>query len=315
MQVSRSYFQPSRLLWSGLCASVLVFAGCSSDDDSSGAAGASGASGSAGAAGVSGSAGSAGSSGASGAAGAAGASGAGGTAGQTSGTENGYSRAFASDSVAFDCAETLDAVLAKNPPHLTSGPTTIVVGYEQIGSSDQDPIVARWDNGTQTFCEHSKKGGGVDGRAYGLTWDGANNLYVVYTIVGGGTLFDAAASGGWVSSYGDGGASAKVTVIGKVDTQFGVVQKATFVPSRLVKNGQTKTNTHIPADALHALADGSFEFLGTPAYCTLNPDQSSMCDPAAQDYPKNYRARFSADLSTMSCASAEGVSLVKTPCP
>jgi hypothetical protein len=234
----------------------------------------------------------------------------------TQGSSNGYAYAYSPTSAGFGCADSLEQMLAKGAVSVTVGPSTIVVGYEQIGATDQDPIVARYDAGQKVFCEHSKKGGGVDGRAYGLTWDGGKNLYVVYTIVGGGTLFDTAAAGGWLKSYGNGGASAKATVIGKLDPQTGVVTRATFVSSKLVKNGQQKTNTLVPADALHALADGTFEFFGTPTWCTLNPDQSIMCDPSSSaDYPKDYRARFTADLATMTCASASGVSVVKQPCP
>jgi hypothetical protein len=235
--------------------------------------------------------------------------------GGSAGSANGYVWAFSATSVGFDCNDSFDSIVAKNPPRVTFGSSTILVGYEQISANDQDPIVARYDNGNKVFCEHSKKGGGVDGRAYGLTWDGGPNLYVVYTIVGGGTLFDTAAKGGWLSSYGNGGASAKVSVIGAVDTQFGVVTRATFVASKLTKNGQLATNTLTPADAVHVGVDGNLEFFGTPAYCTLNPDQSSMCTPGSTDYPKGYRARFTPDMKTMVCASATGVSIVKQPCP
>lgn len=233
------------------------------------------------------------------------------------GSGSGFTWAFAASSVAFDCNDSLAAIVAKNATHVTVDGSTIFAGMQQVSGNDQDPVVARFDAaGTKIFCEHSKRGGGIDGRAFGVTWDGKDALYVVYTIVGGGTLFDAAAKGGWLSGYGDGGGSSKVTVIGALDTSTGVVKRATFVASRVVKNGQTKTNTLVPADAVHVLDDGSLEFLGAPAYCTLNPDKSSMCDPAkTADYPKGYRARFSADLSTMSCASATGVSTIKQPCP
>lgn len=245
-----------------------------------------------------------------------GTTGPGGSGGGSMGSGNGYSWAFAPTSVEFDCADTKDQIAAKGVTALHVGATTLFVGSEQVGATDQDPIVARFDGTTKVFCEHSKKGGGVDGRAYGVTWDGGSNLYVVYTIVGGGTLFDTVCAGGWIGSYGDGGGSAKVTVIGKLDAQTGVVKEGTFVPAHVLKNGQTKTNTLVPADALHALPDGTFELLGKPAYCTLNPDRSLMCDPSSsKDYPQDYRARFSADLATMLCASASGVSKVSTPCP
>lgn len=234
----------------------------------------------------------------------------------TQGTENGFSYAFSPDPVAFDCSEGAGAWLAKNVTHVTVGGSTMFVGYEQVGGTDQDPIVARADGDAIVFCEHSKKGGGVDGRAYGVTWDGGDRLYVVYTIVGGGTLFDTVCAGGWLSSYGNGGASAKATVIGRVDAKTGVVMNGTFVESKLTKSGQLKTNTLLPADAIHVLANGNLQFIGKPSYCTLNPDQSLMCDPSVSaDYPADYRAQFTPDLTTMLCASASGVSVVKQPCP
>lgn len=239
----------------------------------------------------------------------------GGTKGPSSGSGNGYQYAFAPTSVGLDCNDTAAAALARGAPKVTVGSSSVIVGYQQVGGNDQDPIVARYDGDQKVFCEHSKKGGGIDGRAYGVTWDGADHLYVVYTIVGGGTAFDAAAKGGWVPSYGDGGASSKVTVVGALDAKTGVVTRATFVPSKKTGN---KTNTLVPADAIHVLADGSLEFFGAPAWCTLNPDKSIMCDAStnpSKDYPKEYRARFSPDLSTMTCASATGVSIVKQPCP
>ncbi len=233
------------------------------------------------------------------------------------GTANGFSWAFSPTSVGFDCNEPPDKLLAKGVTHVTVGNATVFAGMQQVGGNDQDPVVARYDGSTKIFCEHSKKGGGVDGRAYGVTWDGAGKLYVVFTIVGGGTLFDSAARGGWLDRYGDGGASAKVSVIGALDATTGVVQRATYVSSKLLRNGQLKTNTLGPADAVHVLADGALEFYGQPAFCTLNPDKSLMCDTASspsKDYPKGYVARFSPDLTSMTCASASGVSLVKQPC-
>ena len=233
------------------------------------------------------------------------------------GAANGFSWSFSPTSVAFDCNDPPATLLSKGVTHVTVGNSTVFAGMQQIGGNDQDPVVARYDGSTKIFCEHSKKGGGVDGRAYGVTWDGAGKLYAVFTIVGGGTLFDTAARGGWLDRYGDGGASAKVSAIGVLDATTGVVQRATYVSSKLLRNGQLKTNTLGPADAIHVLADGTVEFRGAPAFCTLNPDKSLMCDTSSspsKDYPKDYVARFSPDLARMMCASASGVSMVKQPC-
>lgn len=290
--------------------SAIGLLGCGAGGDGGSSAGGGGM-----AVGATGGSGGGGSNGA-GVGGASATGGAGATSGGGSGGANaGFKSAFSATSVALDCNDTAAQAMARGAPAVTFGSSTVLVGYQQIGANDQDPIVARYDGDTQVFCEHSKKGGGVDSRAYGVTWDGAAKLYVVYTVVGGGTAFDGPAAGGWLSSYGDGGASAKASVIGALDATTGVVAKATYVSSKLTKNGKLATNTHVPADAIHVQADGALEFFGKPAYCTLNPDKSSMCDGAKMDYPQDYRARFSPDLSSMSCASASGVSLVKTPCP
>jgi hypothetical protein len=302
---------------------VMSVLGCGGGDDGGGASGGAGAGGTSATGGV-GAGGVGASSGASAATGGATAGGSSATGGQTSaggatggggGSATGFKSAFSATSTALDCNDTAAQALARGAPSVTFGTSTVIVGYQQIGAADQDPIVARYDGDTKVFCEHSKKGGGIDARAYGVTWDGASKLYVVYTVVGGGTTFDGPAAGGWQPSYGDGGASAKVSVIGSLDATTGVVTKATYVSSKLTKNGKLATNTHTPADAIRVQVDGSLEFAGKPAYCTLNPDKSSMCDPAKMDYPQDYRARFSPDLSSMSCASASGVSFVTQPCP
>lgn len=232
----------------------------------------------------------------------------------SAGESAGFKYAFTPNSVGIKCGDPASKLRASGAAMVAFGESAIVAGYEQISANDQDPIVARLDGDVVSFCEHTKKGGGPDARAYGITWDGRDTLYGVFTVVGGGTAFDAAAKGGWMASYGDGGASAKVMVIGKLDVKTGVLERATYVPAKVVKSGQSKTNTLTPADAVHVLADGSLEIFGNAAFCSLNPDKTTMCADNGQDYPKNFRARFSADLREMQCASAIGVSFVKTPC-
>jgi hypothetical protein len=233
---------------------------------------------------------------------------------KTEGETAGFKYAFTPSSVAIACGDSAAKLLASGAAKVTFGDSTILAGYAQVSANEQDPIVARIDGGSVVFCEHTKKGGGPDARAYGITWDGRDTLYGVFTVVGGGTSFDAASKDGWVPSYGNGGASAKVMVVGKLDPKTGKLERATFVPSRLVKDGQTKTNTLTPADAVHVRPDGSLEIFGNAAYCSLNPDRTSMCNAGGQDYPKGYRARLTADLRQMLCASASGVSNVTTPC-
>lgn len=227
-----------------------------------------------------------------------------------------FQKAFRDGGVGVTCEMTYDDMMKSGAPFITSGATTIFVGFQQYGAN-QDPVFFRFDNKTKVYCEHHEKEP-PDGRALGITWDGGPTAWVVYTIVGGGTAFDGLAAGGWVDRYGDGGGSSKVAVIGEVETQFGTVRRMTFVPARR-QNG-TKTNTLSPADAITVLTDGTLEFKGASAFAPLNPDRTPMC--VAADYPSaldgangpSYVARFSADLKSALCASTAGCSLVKQPC-
>lgn len=228
-----------------------------------------------------------------------------------------FQKAFREGGVGVTCEMTYDEMVASGAPSITSGATTIFVGFQQYGAN-QDPVFFRFDDKKKVYCEHHEKEP-PDGRALGLTWDGGPTAWVVYTIVGGGSAFDGLAKGGWVNRYGDGGGSSKVAVIGEVETQFGTVRRMTFVPAKRADG--TKTNTLNPADALTVLTDGTLEFQGSAAYAPLNPDRTPMCVgsaeyPAALDGAKgpSYVARFSADLTSVLCASTASCSVVKQPC-
>lgn len=229
-----------------------------------------------------------------------------------------WRKAFQEGGVGVTCEMSFDEMTSSGAPSITIGDTTIFVGFQQYGNN-QDPVFYRFDNEQKVYCEHHEKES-PDGRALGITWDGGPKAYVVYTVVGGGTAFDSLAQGGWMERYGDGGGSSSVAVIAEVETQFGTVQRATFVPAK--RDNGTKTNTLRPADAVTVLQDGSLEMLGESAFAPLNPDRSVMCVPSTE-YPSpldgtmdgpNYLGRFSPDLSGAICASTAGCSLVTTPC-
>lgn len=228
-----------------------------------------------------------------------------------------FQKAFRDGGVGVTCEMTYDDMVKSGAPSITSGATTIFVGFQQYGAN-QDPVFYRFNHKKKVYCEHHEKES-PDGRAVGITWDGGPTAWVVYTIVGGGSAFDGLAKGGWIASYGDGGGSSKVAVIGEVETQFGTVRRMTFVPAK--RQDGTKTNTLNPADAITVLTDGTLEFKGGSAFAPLNPDRTPMCVgsteyPAALDGAKgpSYVARFSANLKTVLCASTAGCSLVKQPC-
>lgn len=189
---------------------------------------------------------------------------------------------------------------------MTFGAASIYVGYEQLGQN-QNPIVVRFDGGAETYCVRNEVES-PDGRALGITWDGGPVAYVVYTIVGGGSAFDAKAKGKWLDGYGNGGASSKVSFLGAIDAANGELQFGTFV---IAKKADGKTNTHAPTDAITRLADGRLEFRGSSAFQPMNPDKSVMQCTA---YPFDTRYIFSADLGTLTCSSSTNCTGT-TPCP
>lgn len=217
----------------------------------------------------------------------------------------GWEVSFAEQPPAISCATGLDAAKTAGAPSLTFGAKTLVAGYEQSGQN-QNPVVALFDGATQIWCERHEQEA-PDGRAYGLSWDGGAWLYVVYTVVGGGTALDDAAKNGWLASYGSGGGP-KVTFVGKVDAGSGALQAGSYV---IAKKQDGSTNTLTPLAAVLPLESGSLEVRGSSAFQPLNPDKSTMTCSA---YPFYARYVLSADFSQLMCASATNCQ-ASTPCP
>ena len=182
-------------------------------------------------------------------------------------------------------------------PHVTVDNVTIYVGYEQVSGENQDPLVARYDDGQLVWCRHHEQQG-PDGRAVGITWDGSEMAYVVYTIVGGGSGLEG--QGGWLPSYAPGaisGGGPRVSYVGRVRATDGELLSGTFIIA--VKSDHT-VNTHSPAGAVTVLTDGSIEFLGESAHKPIDADGASAMD--CTDYPFDSRYRFTPDLSRLVCA-------------
>jgi hypothetical protein len=232
-----------------------------------------------------------------------------------------WKRAFSAGAGSIGCEQSFAQLKKSGTPRLTFGRTTVFVGFQQYGNN-QDPVFARYDGSTEVYCEHHEKQS-PDGRALGLTWDGGDTAYVVYTVVGGGTELEAKAARGWLNRYGDGGASAAVTVIGRVELRGGTLERSSFLVARRVKNGQTKTNTIVPVAAPLRTASG-IAILAKSAFAPINPDLSLMCPSGKGEYPQqapgradqaSYVGVFTADLGGLKCARTWGCSNVRKPCP
>jgi hypothetical protein len=192
-------------------------------------------------------------------------------------------------------------------PSLSFGDTTIFVGFEQDGQN-QNPVFARFDAGTKVYCEHHEKEG-PDGRAVGITWNGDEYAYVVYTIVGGGSALEG--KGGWVPSYAPGaisGGGPKVSYVGKVETAYGTLASGTFV---IAVKSDNKVNSHGPRGAVTVMEDGNVEFLGESAHKPIDEGWVAM---DCTDYPFDSRYRLSPDLDSLLCADCSNC-ISKKPCP
>jgi len=195
----------------------------------------------------------------------------------------------------------------RNAPGLTFGDTTLFVGFEQDGQN-QNPVFARFDNGSQVYCEHHETDG-PDGRALGITWDGGDFAYVVYTVVGGGSALEG--QGGWIPSYAPGaisGGGPSVSYIGKVETTHGTLVSGSFI---IAVKSDNKVNTHTPRAAVTVLQDGNVEFLGSSAHKPIDEGWEAM---DCTDYPFDSRYRLSPNLDTLVCADCTNCAS-KKPCP
>jgi hypothetical protein len=221
------------------------------------------------------------------------------------GLRQGGKKAFSKESAGLKCTMSAAEVEASSATRLTFGTSTLFVGFQQIGNN-QDPVFIRVDAGEKVYCEHHEKEP-PDGRALGLVWDGGATAYVIYTVVGGGTVFDQKARTRWLDRYGDGGGSSKASFLGEVDVASGDLRHGTFI---IAKKKDGKTNTHNPADAPIPREDGRIEFLGDSAFQPMKPDKTIM---ECTGYPFFTRYIFSSDLTTLTCSSSTSCT-AKSPC-
>ena len=221
----------------------------------------------------------------------------------------GWESDYVDGSSLLGCEQSADEMRDSGAARLSFGDSTIYVGYEQIGDN-QNPVVARVDGSEQLWCrKHETEP--PDGRALGITWDGGDAAYVVYTIVGGGSGLDQAASGGFVPSYAPGsisGGGPKVSFVGRVDTNDGELSAGTFI---IAVKSDNKVNTHNPAGAVIVREDGTVEFRGSSAHKPIDVDLKAM---DCTDYPFDSRYVLSPDLSEAICADCTNCT-AQRPCP
>ena len=216
--------------------------------------------------------------------------------------------AFNSSVVKFTPADSQATLESLGAAKVTSGNTTIYIGTNQATTNNQNPIVTSFTNGTRDWVISNYETGGPDGRGEGLLWDGADRLYVAFTITGGGSGIESLTTNGWLSNYGSGG-GAPVTVLAQIDPLTGLQSSAiapsgngTFV-SAILNSGNS--NTLIPnslafsGDNIVLEADS---FFGPRDINRNRQTQTTM----GISSPFDYTITFTSDLSTAISAIAPG---------
>ncbi len=210
------------------------------------------------------------------------------------------------DALPFNCQESEATLQNRGVTRVTEGNTSIYIGFTQVSGNNQDPRIARFDNGQQTWCREDYEITTDDGRGYGLVWDGSDRLYAAFTVNGTrGTAsqdFRRFATNGWLSSYGAGGGPS-VTVLAQIAPTTGDVQQATFI-SAIQSNGASNslilTELTLGTTAVNIRAQSSF----SPRRADRTPFTCNNVGVGGLDYT----AIFTPDLSTVTQADAPACS-------
>lgn len=199
----------------------------------------------------------------------------------------------------IDCAQTAAEIQDTNAPSVSFEDSAIY-----IGRASGNAVVARVDGDQVVFCvQHEMEM--PDSRAEGLTWNGGDYAYVIYTIDNEGTSLEN--RGGWLPDPGRMG-NVRVSYVGRISTIDGDLENGTFVIALLMEGDTNSTDPRAP---LTILEDGSVEFLGESSYKPIDANGTTQMD--CTEYPFDSRYRFSPDLSELVCADSSNC-IPENPC-
>jgi len=199
----------------------------------------------------------------------------------------------------INCGMTEAQIMATGTPSITFGGSKYYIGFRQVTSINQNPVLLKFTNGTLDWCREDYDTNTADVRGYGLFWSGTN-LYAAFSIDGiqgnpanGITRFTG---NGWLSSYGPGGGPSAAVIL-TIDPTDGAGDFGTFVYARL-SNGNTNTLT--VTDMF--FDSGNLIVKADTFFSPLNTNQTPMTCTGGS--PFDYTLVLSSNLETASCASA-----------
>lgn len=114
----------------------------------------------------------------------------------------------------------------------------IYIGSREISANNRNPIVTKFVNGRQEWCQENYDTTEIDSRGYGLLWNGGNLLYSVFSSLGtgaNGTDLREHSTAGWLIRFNDaspGGSNrVEVSYLAKLNFDSGGPESATFLTS------------------------------------------------------------------------------------
>jgi hypothetical protein len=192
---------------------------------------------------------------------------------------------------------------------ITVGSRTFYIGYRQVSSINQNPILVSFDsqNSNNDWVRTDYEITGADSRGYGLFWSG-RDLYAVFSIDGaqGSASEDFRrasqdASQSWLRSYGSGG-GAKISVLARIDPATGALLDAVHL-SALLSNGNSNS---LVVDDIGLNSNGNLVVQAQSWFSPRNPNGSRMTQVDSGSSPFNYTLEITPDLTQVVSTSADG---------
>ncbi len=200
-------------------------------------------------------------------------------------------------------------IKALGAPNLRLGSQTFYIGYEQVSSNNQNPVIVSFDdkNPDHNWTRNDYEVTGADSRGYGLFWSG-DDLYATFTIDGtqGSVNEDFRRGSGdakqnWLRSYGSGG-GAKVSVIARINPADGKLLDSAYL-SAILSSGNSNTLT---IESIDLNGSGNLVIQAKSWFSPRNPSGSAMQQLSSVGSPFDYTIEMTPDLKKVVATSADG---------
>jgi hypothetical protein len=215
--------------------------------------------------------------------------------------------------VKFTCKDTEATIKNLGAASARVGNLNIYIGTTQVTSINQNPIIKAFNatNGRAVYCKTNYERTPVDGRGYGLHWNGTN-LYAIFSVDGGSRTalsnFARSNAQAWTRSYGSGG-GAKISVIARINPRNGAVMGASFI-SAVLSPGKSNS---LAIKGVSCTNTGNVLVSADSWFNPRRIDGTAMVQTGSGGSPHNYTIELSADLKRVTYASASGWETIGTP--